>query len=85
MSVGVTTQKKTSYHFGPVTVVIKTKEVNLNQLILCFQPIKDGELPPHDALENILPDYQYIFTDPQQRAPSPGQQLARLGDSPTLQ
>lgn len=29
-----------------------------------FQPIKDGELPPYDAVESILPEYQYIFVDP---------------------
>ncbi|KAI8793726.1 coiled-coil domain-containing protein 33 [Biomphalaria glabrata] len=28
------------------------------------EPIKDGELPPYDAVENILPEYQYIFVDP---------------------
>ena len=29
-----------------------------------FQPIKDGELPPLDAMDSILPEYQYIFVDP---------------------
>lgn len=28
------------------------------------EPIKDGELPPYDAMESILPEYQYIFADP---------------------
>ncbi|KAL3875964.1 hypothetical protein ACJMK2_033859 [Sinanodonta woodiana] len=28
------------------------------------EPIKDGEMPPIDAMENILPEYQYIFYDP---------------------
>ncbi|XP_059175769.1 coiled-coil domain-containing protein 33-like [Physella acuta] len=29
-------------------------------------PIKDGELPPFEAMEYILPEYQYIFVDPNQ-------------------
>ena len=29
-----------------------------------FQPIKDGDLPPMDAMDSILPEYQYIFVDP---------------------
>ncbi|XP_025091003.1 coiled-coil domain-containing protein 33-like isoform X2 [Pomacea canaliculata] len=27
-------------------------------------PIKDGEMPPYDAMETILPEYRYIFTEP---------------------
>ncbi|BFZ18023.1 hypothetical protein BsWGS_21062 [Bradybaena similaris] len=29
-------------------------------------PIKDGEMPPYEAVESILPEYQYIFVDPNQ-------------------
>lgn len=29
------------------------------------QPIKDGEFPPYNAMETILPEYQYIFVDGQ--------------------
>ncbi|XP_041364165.1 coiled-coil domain-containing protein 33-like, partial [Gigantopelta aegis] len=28
-----------------------------------LDPIRDGELPPFDAMESILPEYQYIFMD----------------------
>ncbi|GFO32174.1 coiled-coil domain-containing protein 33-like [Plakobranchus ocellatus] len=28
------------------------------------EPIKDGEMPPYEAVESILPEYQYIFVDP---------------------
>uniref|UniRef100_A0A0B7APK8 Uncharacterized protein n=2 Tax=Arion vulgaris TaxID=1028688 RepID=A0A0B7APK8_9EUPU len=30
------------------------------------EPIKEGELPTFDAVESILPEYQYIFVDPNQ-------------------
>lgn len=40
----------------------------------CFQPIKDGDLPPYEAMESILPDYQYIFVDPDNKSgPRPQQ------------
>lgn len=35
-------------------------------LFYLLQPIKDGELPPFDAMESVLPEYQYIFVDPNQ-------------------
>ena len=39
-------------------------------MFLCgLQPIKDGELPPYDAMESILPEYQYIFNDPNATQP----------------
>ena len=43
-----------------------------------FQPIKDGEMPPHDALETILPEYKYIFAEPdKKRVPyAPGQYIS---------
>ncbi|XP_012936367.1 coiled-coil domain-containing protein 33, partial [Aplysia californica] len=37
-------------------------------------PIKDGQLPPYDAVESVLPEYQYIFVDPNQ---DQGQSTAR--------
>ena len=43
---------------------------------MCPQPIQEGELPPHDALENVLPEYQYIFVDPDPKTTVPGQTLA---------
>ncbi|KAJ8318783.1 hypothetical protein KUTeg_003874 [Tegillarca granosa] len=33
-------------------------------------PIKDGEMPPYEAMETVLPDYQYIFVDPDSRKPN---------------
>ena len=36
--------------------------------VLCFQPVKDGELPAHEAMESVLPEYQYIFK-PDKHAP----------------
>nr|XP_011448979.2 coiled-coil domain-containing protein 33 isoform X3 [Crassostrea gigas] len=39
-----------------------------------LQPIKDGDLPPYEAMESILPDYQYIFVDPDNKSgPRPQQ------------
>ncbi|GFR81182.1 coiled-coil domain-containing protein 33-like [Elysia marginata] len=39
------------------------------------EPIKDGEMPPYEAVESILPEYQYIFVDPNNedtdRSPKP--------------
>lgn len=38
------------------------------------EPIKDGDLPPYEAMESILPDYQYIFVDPDNKSgPRPTQ------------
>ncbi|KAL5018838.1 hypothetical protein ScPMuIL_004560 [Solemya velum] len=35
-----------------------------------MSPIKDGEMPSLNAVESVLPDYQYIFSDPDgQRSP----------------
>ncbi|KAL8584914.1 hypothetical protein ACOMHN_043551 [Nucella lapillus] len=34
------------------------------------EPIKDGEMPAYDAVESKLPEYQYIFNDPQAAQPS---------------
>ncbi|XP_076459417.1 coiled-coil domain-containing protein 33-like [Babylonia areolata] len=34
------------------------------------EPIKDGDMPAYDAMESALPEYQYIFNDPQ--APKSG-------------
>ena len=28
------------------------------------EPIKDGEMPPYEAMDAVLPEYQYIFVDP---------------------
>ena len=36
---------------------------------LTFQPLKDDEMPSHDAMENILPEYKYIFIDPENKGP----------------
>ncbi|XP_077979559.1 coiled-coil domain-containing protein 33-like [Glandiceps talaboti] len=33
-------------------------------------PIEDGKLPPHDALENVLPEYQYIVAHSPRRYPA---------------
>ena len=41
-----------------------------------FQPIKDGDLPPYEAMESILPDYQYIFVDPDNKSGPPKTQRA---------
>ena len=30
---------------------------------ILFQPIQDGSFPSMDAMETILPEYQYIFHD----------------------
>ncbi|XP_061192460.1 coiled-coil domain-containing protein 33-like isoform X1 [Saccostrea echinata] len=38
-----------------------------------LQPIKDGDLPPYEAMESILPDYQYIFVDPDNKSGRPPQ------------
>ena len=39
-------------------------------MFLCgLQPIKYVELPPYDAMESILPEYQYIFNDPNATQP----------------
>ncbi len=35
-----------------------------------FQPIRDGDLPPYEAMESILPEYQYIFTEGDKRETS---------------
>lgn len=40
------------------------------------EPIKDGEMPPYEAMDAVLPEYQYIFVDPSnpnetRKAPSP--------------
>lgn len=40
------------------------------------EPIKDGEMPPYEAMDAVLPEYQYIFVDPNnpngtRKAPSP--------------
>lgn len=43
------------------SLLIKTR-VHVSLCIL--QPIKDGEMPPYDAMETILPEYRYIFTEP---------------------
>ncbi|KAK7113750.1 coiled-coil domain-containing protein 33-like [Littorina saxatilis] len=45
-------------------------------------PIKDGEMPPYDAMESILPEYQYIFNDPNASA---GAQATRPAPAPTVQ
>ena len=36
--------------------------------VLWLQPVKDGELPAHEAMESVLPEYQYIFK-PDKHAP----------------
>ncbi|OWF56529.1 Coiled-coil domain-containing protein 33 [Mizuhopecten yessoensis] len=41
------------------------------------EPIKDGEMPPHGAVDSVLPDYQYVFVDPQ------GKQHAPRGRQPS--
>nr|XP_022315826.1 coiled-coil domain-containing protein 33-like isoform X2 [Crassostrea virginica] len=41
-----------------------------------LQPIKDGDLPPYEAMESILPDYQYIFVDPDNKSGPPKTQRA---------
>ncbi len=43
--------------------------------LLWLQPQQDGGLPPLDAVENIIPEYQYIFAD-QPRKPGGGPRAA---------
>ncbi|XP_070580710.1 coiled-coil domain-containing protein 33-like isoform X2 [Ptychodera flava] len=45
-------------------------------------PIEDGKLPPHDALENVLPEYQYIYAHSPRRHPqtTPPPASNRRGD-----
>lgn len=33
------------------------------KVFLSLQPIQDGEMPPYEAMERVLPEYQYIFHD----------------------
>lgn len=38
--------------------------INMNDLCFLFvylQPCKDGEMPAFTAMEQVLPEYQYIF------------------------
>ncbi|XP_071130011.1 coiled-coil domain-containing protein 33-like isoform X3 [Mytilus edulis] len=44
------------------------------------QPIKDGEMPPYEAVETVLPEYQYIFVDPNSQT---GQRTTQT-QSPTI-
>lgn len=53
-----------------------------NPIISYPQPIKDGDMPSHGAVDSVLPDYQYVFVDPQGkqhagRQPSPTGRVAR--------
>ncbi|KAK3089708.1 hypothetical protein FSP39_005805 [Pinctada imbricata] len=36
------------------------------------EPIKDGEMPSYEAVESVLPEYQYIFVDPDKGGPPHG-------------
>ncbi|XP_069124504.1 coiled-coil domain-containing protein 33-like isoform X4 [Argopecten irradians] len=47
------------------------------------EPIKDGEMPPHGAVDSVLPDYQYVFVDPQGKQHAPrGRQPSPTGRVP---
>ncbi|XP_033747042.1 coiled-coil domain-containing protein 33-like isoform X2 [Pecten maximus] len=48
-----------------------------------LSPIKDGEMPPHGAVDSVLPDYQYVFVDPQGKQHAPrGRQPSPTGRVP---
>ncbi|XP_060074868.1 coiled-coil domain-containing protein 33-like [Ylistrum balloti] len=47
------------------------------------EPIKDGEMPSHGAVDSVLPDYQYVFVDPQGKQHAPrGRQPSPTGRVP---
>ena len=39
-----------------------------------LQPIKEGEMPPHEAMESVLPEYRYIFK-PDKHGAAPAQMI----------